>query len=200
MRAIRISGFFALLGLMSCDLFHKDNPGCPPIAGQYFDVIAVDISSKRLSECCAEDAFVFERMPFKKFLLSVDYQASYYSLNLAPSHFSLIPSGYAMSCTQNGQSGSKESLLEVEIITLYDIDGQYKKGQAVADLFDLEEMGGRLGLNEYLSNSNRRIREEHSRLYLNKQPSMNDTCAFKIKIILDNGESYTSLTTPVIFQ
>lgn len=200
MRAIRICGFFALLGLMSCDIFHKDNPSCPPIAGLYFDVHDISISPKRKSDCCAEDVRVFERMPFKKFLLNIEYTASYYSMNTPSSNFSLFPSSYAVSCPFNGQNGSKENLSEFEIITLYDIDGEHKKGQPVADLFDFSELGGRINLNEYLSDSSQRIRSEEAHLYLNKRPALNDTCAFKIKVILDNGESYTSITTPVIFE
>lgn len=200
MRAIRICGFFALLGLMSCDIFHQDDPGCPPIAGLYFDVQNVSISPKRLSDCCAMDVKVFERMPFKKFLLQIDYEASYYSMHAAPTHFSLIPSSYAMSCASNGQNGSKERILEIDIITLFDIDSQHKKGQSVSDLFDIEEFGSRLNLNAYLSNEDHRLRAEQMNLYLNNRPNTNDTCAFKIKMILDNGESYTSITTPVIFN
>ncbi len=199
MRAIRICGFFALLGLISCDIFHQDDPGCPPIAGLYFDVQNVSISPKRQNDCCAIDVKVFERMPFKNYRLQIDLEATYYSMNTAPSHFSLISSSYALSCASNGQNGSKESIMEMDIITLYDIDYQHKKGQSVSDLFDIEELGSRLNLNAYLSNEDHRLRSEQLNLYLNNQPILNDTCAFKIKTILDNGESYTTITTPVIF-
>lgn len=200
MRAIRICGFFALLGLMSCDIFHQDDSGCPPIAGLYFDVHNVQVSPKRITDCCTENVAVFEHMPFKKYILSLDYTSSYYSMTESPANFSLFPSAYALSCATNGQNGSKESLMELEIITLYDIDEQHKKGQPVNDLFDFEEQGARLDLNEYLSSSNTRIHAEHANLYLNQRPLLNDSCAFKVKVILDNGESYTNITTPVIFN
>lgn len=200
MRIIRISGFFALLCLISCDLFHGGDKGCPEIQGIYFDVNDLEISSHKVSSCCDDELNAFSPVPFGEFLLRIDYKCAYYSLNQNPEKFSFFNSAYGLSCPTNGQNGSKESLSELEVITLYDMDSQHKKGSSINDLIEFEANGARLPLGMFLSSSDRRIYSKMASLYLIQKPVLSDTCAFKISVLLDNGEKYTRISTPVIFQ
>lgn len=199
MRIVRIIGFFALLSLLSCDIFHKEPTPCPKVAGLYFTPIDVTVSSRKITPCCDDELLAFDRLSFNEYLLRMQYNVQYHALT-KPRSSSLFSSAYALGCSEDGQNGSRISLEEVEIITLYDIDEQHKKGSPVNDLFDYEELGSRLPLSYYLSGNDRRIRDEISLLRLNQQPQLSDTCAFKISVILDNGKKYTSISTPVIFH
>ncbi|MHB1279054.1 MAG: hypothetical protein ACYC1Q_11740 [Bacteroidia bacterium] len=199
MRIVRIIGFFALLSLLSCDIFHKEPTPCAEVAGVYFTPVDATVSSRKVTPCCNDELLAFDFVSFKDYLLRLQYTVQYHAQAL-PSSPSLFSSAYAYSCPENGQNGSRVSLDELEIITLYDIDEQHKKGSPVNDLFDFEETGNRLPLSYYLSGNDRRIRDEMALLRLNLKPQLSDTCAFKISVILDNGKKFTSISTPVIFH
>lgn len=198
MRTVRIFGFFALLCLLSCDVFRQEAP-CPEVAGLYFTPLDVTVSSRKITSCCDDELLAFGRVSFYDYLLRMQYTVQYHAQSIPPTP-SLFSSAYAFSCPQNGQNGSRVSLEELEIITLYDIDEEHKKGSPVNDLFDFEEIGNRLPLSFYLSGNDRRIRGETALLRLNQKPQLSDTCAFKISVILDNGKKFTSISTPVIFH
>jgi hypothetical protein len=139
MRLARIAGFLGLLALASCDLFVDGGDKCPPIAGAYFNVYNVSAENyRRTASCCAEQVPAFGTLAFQNYHLQLNYIASYYSQHIPKQGFSLFTPAMALSCVSNGELGSKESLSEIQIITLYDIDANHKKGMAVNDLFDYE--------------------------------------------------------------
>lgn len=201
MRLARIAGFFGLLALASCDLFVDTGEKCPDIAGAYFNTYDVSAENyRRTAPCCAEPVPAFGRLAFQDYSLQLNYLATYYSEHVRSGGFDLFPPAMALSCMSNGELGSSESLSEIQIITLYDIDANHKKGMAVNDLFDHEEMGARSSLNEYLSRPDKKLRHQNATLYLRDQPALCDTIAFKIEVLLDNGENYTCVSAPVIFE
>lgn len=197
MRIVRATGFFALLALLSCDTFNGGN-NCPEIQGQYFDVQGIEISNRQSSACYDEKVAAYSIVPFHQFRMRLDFDANYYASAARPSL--LWNSAFAFNCKQNGEKGSKESISEFEIITLFDIDKNHPKGSKVNDMFEYEEWGARVPLNTYLKGNTRKIRDESNYLYLTCEPLHNDTAAFKITLILDNGERYTEITSPVIFE
>lgn len=198
MRTVRVFGFFALLCLLSCDIFHQEAP-CPEVAGTFFTPLDANVSSRKITACCNDELLAFDRVSFDEYVLQLQYDVQYHSEAKTKS-LSLFSPAYAFTCPEDGQSGSRVSLEELEIITLYDIDDQHKKGSPVNDLFDFEHIGHRLPLSYYLSLNERNLLDETALLHLNHQPQLSDTCAFKISVILDNGNKYTSISTPVIFH
>lgn len=198
MRTARIIGFFALLCLLSCDVFRQEAP-CPEVAGVYFTPIDLAVSSRKITPCCDDELYAFDRVSFNHYLLRMHYTVQYHAA-IEHRGSSLFSPAYALSCREEGENGSRVSLDELEIITLYDIDDQHKKGSPVNDLFDFQEFNSRIPLAQYLSGDDRRIRDEVALLRLNQQPQLSDTCAFKISVILDNGKKFTSISTPVIFH
>lgn len=198
MRIIRLVGFFALLSLLSCDVFRKEPPPCPEIAGLFFTPFDAHVKSQRITPCCNTQLNAFERVSFNEFNLCLHYEANYHAFK--PDISTIFQAAYASTCPENGQNGSKIALDEIEIITLYDIDDSHKKGSPVNDLFEFAELGSRLFLPAYLSSDDRRIRDENAQLYLIQEPALSDTCAFKINVLLDNGKKFTCISTPVIFE
>jgi hypothetical protein len=58
----------------------------------------------------------------------------------------------------------------------------------------------RSSLNDYLSGDDKKLRHQNAVLYLRDKPSLCDTIAFKLQVSLDNGENYTCVSAPVIFE
>ncbi|MBI1221876.1 MAG: DUF5034 domain-containing protein [Bacteroidetes bacterium] len=197
MRIVRISGFLALLALLSCDTFNS-GPPCTAIQGQYIRVLGLDISNQQMSPCCDEPIPPFSKIHFKEYRMQLNFQIQYYSE--LKTNSMLWNSCYAYDCPQNGENGSKETISEFDIVSLYDFDENHKKGESVRDLFDYEENKTRISLNTYMKSNSRHIRRATNYLYLMQEPTQSDTVAFKITLSLDNGNKFTEITSPVIFN
>ncbi len=200
MRSLRILGLIMLCGLLSCDLFESKEGHCPPVQGTWFKVKDMQVLNMRNQPgCCLNKVPPYGKVEYNYFLLNLEMDVSYYAFRAAPKP-GLFNTAYALSCPENGQNGCKESIREIAITTLFDLDENHKKGAIVNDLFDIDQMGGRMGIDDFLSSDECRIQQPVLGFLLHKKPVLSDTCAFKFQINLDNQTQYTCISAPVIIK
>ena len=79
MRIVRVTGFFTVLFLLSCDTFRNEKSGCPDIQGVLFNVTGIDISNQQFSECCEEPIGAYKKVAFPAYRLCMHFDAVYYN-------------------------------------------------------------------------------------------------------------------------
>ncbi|MCC2545265.1 hypothetical protein LJY25_02320 [Hymenobacter sp. BT175] len=161
---------------------------------------------KKRGECCAEVAAAGDRVALADHHLGVRFAVTYYSAVPAPARrasWSLMNSALACDCIDNGYMGSKERVQEFTVTTINDFDAQHLANDTLNDLLQIQLSPTDIrDLTTHLKNDTSRTRNIGSSytLRLKKKPALNPEFRVRVKVRLDNGETYSSDTTPVVLQ
>lgn len=179
----------------NCREGYRDDCGCGPFLGEYFDINGLEIISyKKRGTCCADPILVNETVSFSNLSsialnFKVDYLAAFnYSNSI--SFFSTLN---ACTCVQSGRLGAKnEKIINLSIITLNDFDTAHLANDTINDLFENITYNNKQDLNTFLATDTSFIKDTGLEISLKKAPQINKQFKFKAIIKLSNGEVYTA--------
>lgn len=183
--------------LTNCD---KDDCGCPPFEGAYFDIQG--IKSIRHFERISEDVVSTlpdgGQVPFDNYHgFTMNYSLTYLSMNHGEkSHTSGMGQLYACSCLEySGMEGSKHERIEkLTGITLNDFNERFKANDTINEILSVRGQP----LNEYLSQNTELISHSKMTFSLEEPPSSSDPFKVKLVVELSTGETYEQETSTVI--
>ncbi len=118
---------------------------------------------------------------------------------------SLFSSAYACSCIEPTFT-TNDPIISVEIFTKNDFDSSHLSGSNITEYFTILEYSyipltiTKKSISEiishYYKNSDYRLLSA-LQIYLDKNPIINNTVAFEVKVMLESGKEFTSTTIPV---
>ncbi|MBT0607463.1 hypothetical protein [Aequorivita echinoideorum] len=187
---------------------NNDDCNCGPIAGEFFDITGMDLSSyERIDENEVEileenEAVAYDTYDGIQLEYDVDFisEASQKSLG-----FSLISSAYACSCKQDGYAGSKfEKLSNLTVTTLNDFDEDHLAGSVINDLIvvksSFRDANGEY-LQDFLENyAESNISDPYLNLKVDRKPILDENFKVRVKVELSTGEVYEEVTSNIILQ
>lgn len=185
--------------LTNCD---KDDCGCPPFEGAYFDIRGIESIRhfERIRENVVSPVPDGGQIPFDHYDgFIMEYSVSYLSMNQGKKrHASGMGQLYACSCLEySGMEGAKhERIEEMTVITLNDFNESFKANDTINEILSV---GGQ-PLNEYLAQNTELISHPEMTFSLDEPPSSSNP--FKVKLVLElsTGETYEQETSTVILE
>ncbi|MCI4667542.1 MAG: hypothetical protein MRZ79_05220 [Bacteroidia bacterium] len=105
---------------------------------------------------------------------------------------SLVSSANACSLIPPGYEGSKEEkLVEVDVITLVDYNGNFPKGSSINEMVVFMENGEEASLEAYLARQVENVKSENLFFTHDQSPDSIIDFAINVSLKFSNGESYT---------
>lgn len=185
--------------LTNCE---KDDCGCPPFEGAYFDIRGIESIRhfERISEDVVSPLPDGGQVPFDSYYgFTMEYSLTYLSMDHGnKSHTSGMGQLYACSCLEySGMEGSKhERIEEITVITLNDFNESFKANDTINEILSVHGQP----LNEYLAQNTELISHPAMTFSLDEEPSSSNP--FKVKVVaeLSTGETYEQETSTVILE
>ena len=194
----------------SCD----GTPECPPITGDYFDIVGVELYNHTYQINGDHISFT-GNLSFDDSLdlkgLVVDFDVNYVSTNtnVKCKGFNLfMNSAIACSCPENGSFGLKGKYLkELHVITINDFNDEFSANDTLNEIIylnnylDYESYSDGSLYSKYLTLQDF-IENEHKlkspRLYMTmiEQPDSGEPFQVKVVVELLTGETYENISIP----
>jgi hypothetical protein len=179
----------------NCKEGYRDDCGCGPFLGNYFDINGLEIISyKKRGTCCADPILVNETVSFINLsFIALNFKVDYLAAHNRSNSTSFFSTLNACTCVQSGRLGAKnEKISNLSIITLNDFDATHLANDNINDLFDYVTYNNKQDLNTFLATDTSFIKNTGLSISLKTAPQINKQLKFKAIIKLSNGEVYTA--------
>ncbi len=199
----KVSALVVLFWIGMAALPGCDSCVCPK--DRYADVIGLTPSIVKVDAATSGPNYIRggESIPWSDIaFFNLTYEIRTYSQRNQPDWGMAV---YACDCNPPGWSGSSEKLTTLTVRTVFDFDNAHPAGSLLTDIAVLRNYNtgsinsSSIPLADFLAKGPVSYRDmlKFSQLSLTGKPTQKGPFALDITVTLDNGETYTTRTTPI---